>query len=71
MHHFTREAVSLKSGRPIKRGNEDECGLEPGELRARYSQILDEVLLDEVHVSADGRALCSFAARKTSATLLR
>ncbi|KAL1510709.1 hypothetical protein AB1Y20_007002 [Prymnesium parvum] len=65
VHHFTREAVSLKSGRPIKGANEDERGLAPGELRARYAGVLDDILLEETVEGIDGRMLCNFAARKS------
>ena len=59
------QACSLKSGKPIKASDADACGLVPGELAARYAtlQVLD-VLLDEQDLTAEGRPLCNFAARK-------
>lgn len=66
VHHFGRDAVSLKSGRPIKGGDTDACGLSVGELAARYGEGSGglEVLLDEEAETAEGRPLCSFAGRK-------
>eukprot|EP00965_Chrysotila_dentata_P081781 2700046-Pleurochrysis_carterae.AAC.2 len=64
VHHFLKGEVSLKSGRQIKAGNADECGLQPGELQARFKSTLTEVLLDEVVTSCDAREMNNFAAIK-------
>lgn len=55
--------------RQIKEGNEDERGLEPGELRTRYGHLLEDILMDTVKQSEDGRDLCSFVARKSKAQI--
>ena len=68
MHAHAHDSTGVRTAtprRPIKGSNEDERGLEPGELRARYGRVLDEILMDEVQQSSDARALCSFAARKS------
>ena len=64
VHHFMRDAVSLKSGRQIKAGKHEDCGLSHAELRTRYAKELQTVLLDEEAPSCDGRAMCNFAALK-------
>lgn len=66
VHHFGLGAASLKSGKPIKGGNPDACGLAPGELAARYRRTL-RVLLDEESESVEGRPLLSFVGQKTAA----
>ena len=63
VHHFCAGAKSLKSGRPIKGGNPDVRGLEPGELAARYAGVL-AVLLDEESRTVEGRPLLSYVGRK-------
>lgn len=66
VHHFGAGACSLKSGKPIKGGNPDARGLEPGELAARYAGVLT-VLLDEESATVEGRPLLSFLGRKQAA----
>ena len=63
VHHFGRDAPSLKSGKPIKGGNPDACGLALGELAARYHGVL-RVLLDEESETVEGRPLLSFLGEK-------
>ena len=64
VHHFMRDAVSLKSGRQIKAGKAEDCGLTTAELLTRYADELPEVLLNEEAPSCDGRGMCNFAAVK-------
>ena len=63
VEHFGQDAPSLKSGKPIKGGNPDACGLALGELAARYRGVL-RVLLDEESETVEGRPLLSFLGQK-------
>ena len=63
VEHFGQGAPSLKSGKPIKGGNTDACGLALGELAARYRGVL-RVLLDEESETVEGRPLLSFLGQK-------
>ena len=63
VEHFGQDAPSLKSGKPIKGGNPDACGLALGELAARYRGVL-RVLLDEECETVEGRPLLSFLGEK-------
>ena len=63
VEHFGQDAPSLKSGKPIKGGNPDACGLARGELAARYRGVL-RVLLDEECETVEGRPLLSFLGEK-------
>ena len=63
VEHFGQGAPSLKSGKPIKGGNPDACGLALGELAARYRGVL-RVLLDEESETVEGRPLLSFLGQK-------
>lgn len=66
VHAFTQGATSRKSGKEIKA----EPGLEPGELRARFAELMSDVLLDDVSQTADGRPICSYVARASLAPQL-
>ena len=63
VEHFGQDAPSLKSGKPIKGGKPDACGLARGELAARYHGVL-RVLLDEECETVEGRPLLSFLGEK-------
>ena len=71
VHHFLEGAVSLKSGRQIKPYDADMCSLQPGELAARYADVLPEVLLHEESMSIDGRPVVSYVARKPRLLTIR